>query len=98
MWCKCLTFSSDSARAGLATMFRSRSVIGSCLRDLAHVALSGILEPVAPSVKMGTCAMAAGEASLRGSTISKLSVLICSSLFNMALNSFPAIHSEEKSR
>ena len=47
--------------------------------------LSGILEPTAPFVKMGTCAMAAGAANLRGSTISKLSVLICSSLFRMAL-------------
>ena len=34
---------------------------------------------------MGTCAMAAGAANLRGSTISTLSVLIFSSLLKIAL-------------
>ena len=72
-------------------MSKSRFVIGSSLRALAHVALSGILEPTAPFVKMGTCAMAAGAANLRGSTISKLSVLIFSSLLRMALKKRPEV-------
>ena len=70
---------------GLATISINKLVIGSSVRALDQIWLSGILDPIAPLEKVGICAMAAGAAHCLGIEIAKLSEFIASSLWSNAL-------------
>ena len=59
-------------------MSKSILVMGSLRKALIHTSLSGILDPMAPLVNIGTLAVAAGADILLGAMISKFSSRFCS--------------------
>ena len=74
----------SSTKAGFATISRSKLVIGSSFKAFFHTLLLVILDPTAPLVKSGACAMAAWADQREGSKISKFSLRILSSRLSIA--------------